>query len=84
MIHNESKRTISTNGGLELLQMISELIIEQCASENVRLPRGVDCKISHWLERGTKHSLIRVWKPLPRNSSNWTISTSGGFELLQP
>ena len=26
--------------------------------------RGVDCEISHWLERGIKHSFIREYKPL--------------------
>ena len=30
MIHNGPKRTISANSGLELLQMVSELDIEQC------------------------------------------------------
>ena len=37
--------------------MVSEPGIEQCASEDVGSPRGVDCEIPHRLERGTKHSL---------------------------
>ena len=40
--------------------MISELVAEQCASKDIGPLRGVDCEISHWLERGTK-------KPLPKN-----------------
>ena len=28
------------------------------------IPKGVDCEISHRLERETKYSFIRVWKPL--------------------
>ena len=36
------KRTISVNGGLGLLQMISKPDIEQCASEDVETRRGVD------------------------------------------
>ena len=51
------KRTISTSGGLGLLQMVSEPDTEWCASEDVGLPRGVDCEIPHQLERGTKHFL---------------------------
>ena len=50
-------RTMSARGGLRLLQMVSEPGTEQCASEDTRSPRGVDCEILHWLERGTKHSL---------------------------
>ena len=51
------KRTISVNGGLGLLQMVSEPNTEQCASEDAGPRRRVDCEISHWLERGTKYSL---------------------------
>ena len=32
VIHNRPKRTTSTNGGLELLQMVSELDTERCAT----------------------------------------------------
>ena len=40
MIRNGPKRTISTSGGLGLLQMISELAIEWCASEDTRTQEG--------------------------------------------
>ena len=56
-IHNGPKRPISANGGLGLLQMVSELDTGWCASEDVGTPRGMDYEIPHWLERGTKHSL---------------------------
>ena len=46
-----SKRTISSSGGLELLQIVSESDTGRCANERV------DCEISHQLESGTKHSL---------------------------
>ena len=49
MIYNGSKRIISVNGGLGLLQMVLE--------PDTGPPRGVDCEISHWLEKGNKHSL---------------------------
>ena len=52
------------------------------------------CEISHWLKRGTKHTFIRVWKPLPsrRVLKQWdwwwygskrTISASSGRGRLQ-
>ena len=47
---------ISVSGGLGMFQMVSELDIERCASEDAG-PLGVDCEISYRLERGTKHSL---------------------------
>ena len=51
------KRTIFVNGGLGLLQMVSEPNTRRCASENAGPPRGVNCEVSHRLKRGTKHSL---------------------------
>ena len=56
MTRNEPKRTISTSGGLGLLQMILELDTKQCVNEDAG-PKGVDCEIPRQLERGTKHSL---------------------------
>ena len=50
MVRNGLKQTISVSGRLMLLQMVLELDTGRCA-------RGVDCKIPHRLERGTKHSL---------------------------
>ena len=40
MIRNGPKRTISTNGGLGLLQMVSEQDIGQCASKDAGPQRG--------------------------------------------
>ena len=57
MIRNGLKQTISASGGFELLQMVLEPGIKQCASEDAGPPRGVDCEISHQLEKGTEHSL---------------------------
>ena len=54
-IRNGSKRTISANGGLGLLQMVSEPDIGRCASEDAGPPKKVDYEIPHRLERGTKH-----------------------------
>ena len=54
------KMTISASGGFGLLQIVSEPVIEWCASEDAGPPRG-------WIERShMKHEafLIRVWKPL--------------------
>ena len=39
-IHNGPKRTISTSGGFELLQMVSEPNTGRCASVDVGPPRG--------------------------------------------
>ena len=55
-LRESPKRTISASGGFELLQMILESDTGRCASENAGPPRGVDCEISHRLERETKHS----------------------------
>ena len=57
MIRSGSKRTIFVNGGLGLLQTVSESITERCASEDAGPSKRVDCKIPHRLERGTKHTL---------------------------
>ena len=57
MVRNGSKRTISARFGLGLLQMILEPYTRRCASEEAGPPRGVDCEIPRWLERGMKHSL---------------------------
>ena len=57
MIRDEPKWTISASGGLERLQIVSELDTGQCASEDVGWPRRVDFEIPHQLERGIKHSL---------------------------
>ena len=54
---NGPKRTISTSGGLGLLQMVIEPDIELCANVDAQSTRGVDCVIPHRLERGIKHSL---------------------------
>ena len=51
VIRNGLKWTISTSGGLGLLQMVLEPDTGWC------LPREVDCEIPHWLERGTEHFL---------------------------
>ena len=51
------KRTIYVSGGLGLLQMVLELDIGRCASEDAGVPRGVDYEIPHRLERGTKQSV---------------------------
>ena len=56
-ICNGLKRKIFASGVLELLQMVSELDTGWCASKDAGLSMGVDCEISHQLERGTKHSL---------------------------
>ena len=50
-------QSISTSGGLGLLQMVLEPDTGWCAIENARPPMGVDCEISHRLERRTKHCL---------------------------
>ena len=55
MIGNGPKRTISANGELGLLQMVSKKDTGRCISEDTG-PQG-DCEIPHWLERGTKRSL---------------------------
>ena len=60
MIRSRLKQTISTSGGSELLQIVSE-----SASEDARLPRGVDYEISHRLKRGTKHFLYGCGKFFP-------------------
>ena len=49
--------TIFASGGLELLQMVSELDTKQCANEDAGSLREVNCEIPHRLERRTKHSL---------------------------
>ena len=39
MIRNRPKQTISTSGGFELLQIVSEPVTERCASEDAG-PQG--------------------------------------------
>ena len=56
-IRNGPKRTISTSGGLGMLQMVSKPGMERCASEDDGPSRGVDCEIPHRLGRETKYSL---------------------------
>ena len=56
-IRNGPKRIMSASGGLGLLEIVSELGTEQCASEDAVSPREVDCEIPLRLERGTKHFL---------------------------
>ena len=56
-ICNGPKWIISVSGGFRLLQMVLKPVTERCASENARPPMEVDCEVSYWLERGTKHSL---------------------------
>ena len=51
-IHNGPKWTISASGGLELLQMVSELETEWCASEDAWPLRRVNCEIPLRLEKG--------------------------------
>ena len=43
--------TISVSGGFGLLQMVLELDIRRCASEDARLLRGMDCEIPCRMER---------------------------------
>ena len=50
-ICNRSKLTISASSGFWLLQMVSKLDIEWCASEDARSLKRVDCEIPHRLER---------------------------------
>ena len=45
-----SKQIISTSGGLELLQMISEPGYVRCASKYVGPPKEVDCEIPRCLD----------------------------------
>ena len=56
-IYNRPKCTISVKSGFELLQMVLELDIERCASEDVGPPKGVDCEILHRLEPARTLSL---------------------------
>ena len=65
LVRNGPKWTIFASGQLGLLQIVSELDTERCASKDARPPRGVDCEILHRLEKETEPFLIRVWKPLP-------------------
>ena len=51
------KQTISTSGGgLGRLQMVLEPDSGWCVSEDMA-SKGVDFEMTHWLERGMKHSL---------------------------
>ena len=52
-MHNGPKRTISACGGLELLLMVSELDISQCANEDTR-PQGGWIVRSHTPLRGER------------------------------
>ena len=54
-IRNGPKWAISTSGGLGLLQMILELDISSVPARTLA-PKAMNCEISYWLERRTKHS----------------------------
>ena len=56
------RQTISANGKLGLLQMVSESDTRRSVARMLT-PKEVDCEIPHRLERGTKHSFM--WEPLP-------------------
>ena len=56
-IRNGLKWAIFASSGFGLLHMVSKPDTGPCASEDTGPPRGVNCEIPHWLERGTKHSL---------------------------
>ena len=57
-IHIEPKRTISISSGFQRLQMVSDLKTEKSVSARTLGSQGrVVYKISHRLERETKHSL---------------------------
>ena len=56
MIHNISKRIISTSSEFELLQMVSKPETPR-GQQGRGLPKEVDCEIPHQLERGTKYFL---------------------------
>ena len=72
-IRNGSKQTISTNGRLWLLQMVSESDIERCANEDTGPQRG-----RLWdptlVGEGNEAFLIRVWKPLLSKQYLLTVS----------
>ena len=57
MICNGMEQTKYAKCGLGTLQMVSESGTQQCANEDTKSLREVDCEISHQLERGTNHSL---------------------------
>ena len=58
ILRESPKRTISSSGGLGLLQIISESGTERCASKDARpWGEGGDWVISPRLEGGTKYSL---------------------------
>ena len=50
-ICNGPKGIMFTNDEFGLLQMISEIDVEWCASEDAGSRRRVDYEILHWLER---------------------------------
>ena len=56
ILRESLKRTISPSGDLGLLQMVLELNIGQCASEDTEPRRGMNCEIPPELERGTSAS----------------------------
>ena len=60
-IRNESKRTISTSGELELLQIVSEPDTGRCANKDTGPPKKMDCKILHRLDKGNETFLIKVF-----------------------
>ena len=78
MIHNEQKRTISTNSG-------HEPDTGQCASEDVVSQRGwiVRSYISWRGERNIPYKGFKTMRLMViRNGLNQTISISGGHGLL--
>ena len=64
MIRNGPKGTISTNGGLELLQMVSELGTKRCASKDVVPRMRVDFETLTSIGERNETFFIIVWKPL--------------------
>ena len=58
-----SKWTMFASGGLELLLMVSEPDIGQCASENTESKEG-GLQDPTLVGEGNETFLVRVWKPL--------------------
>ena len=94
-ICNVPKQTISASSGFGALQIVPELDIERCASEDARPPRRWIVRY-HIGWRGERNILYKGVKTSPqytcfktmrmkaiRNGSKWTISTSNGLGPLQ-
>ena len=86
MIRNETNQIIFTSGELERLEIVSELDIMGCVSDDTESPIWVNYEIPYGLECENTHLKMRfktIKLRVIRNRLKLTVFVNGRLELLQ-